>query len=101
MTRAADDYNKGALLVLNVLEVLCGYAAHGAKNSELATELKTSASNITRILGVLIDKGWARKSDNGRFYPTPEFTTLTFRVLTDFERMEAHTQDSKRAMTGR
>ena len=101
MTKARDDDNKGAMLVLNLLEVLCGFAASGAKNIDLATALSTSASNVTRTMGILIDKGWARKSDNGRFYPTPEFTTLAFRVLTDFERAEAHARDAKRAMTGR
>jgi DNA-binding IclR family transcriptional regulator len=95
------DDNKGAMLVLNLLEVLCGYATSGAKNIDLATALDTSASNVTRTIAILISKGWARKSDNGRFYPTPEFTTLAFRVLTDFERAEAHAKDAKRAMTGR
>lgn len=95
-----DDDRKGALLVLNVLEALTGYAASGAKNIELAAVLKTSAPNITRTLGILIVKGWARKDDNGRFYPTTTFTRLAFRVLGDFERLETRLSDAKRAMTG-
>lgn len=97
---SATTDSKGAMLVLDVLEALSGYAANGAKNSELATEVKTSPANITRVLAVLIAKGWARKSENGRFYPTPAFTRLSFRVLTDFERLETRIADSKRAMTG-
>lgn len=95
-----EDDNKGAMLVLNVLEALCGYAANGARNTDLATALNTAAPNITRILGLLIAKGWARKSENGRFYPTPAFTRLAFRVLADFDRLETRVADSKRSMTG-
>lgn len=86
--------------MLDVLEALAGYAATGAKNSELAELVKTSAPNITRAMAVLTAKGWARKSDNGRFYPTAAFTRLTFRVMADFERFETRHADSKRSMTG-
>lgn len=96
----SDDGSKGALLVLDVLEALAGFAANGAKNSELAHLAGTSASSITRITGLLIAKGWARKADNGRFYPTAAFTRLSFRVLADFDRLETRIADSKRAMTG-
>lgn len=92
--------SKGAMLVLDVLEALTGFAATGAKNSELAKAVKTSAPNITRVLGYLITKGWARKAENERFYPTAEFTRLTFRVLNDFRREQERIADSKLAMTG-
>ena len=97
--RHTDD-NKGAMLVLNVLEALAGFAANGARNTDLVELVHTSAPNITRVLAVLIAKGWARKSDNARFYPTPAFTRLSFRVLADFERLETHVADTKRSMTG-
>lgn len=97
---STQDDNKGAMLVLNVLEALSGYAANGARNVDLVEEVKTSAPNITRVLSQLIAKGWARKSENGRFYPTPAFTRLAFRVLGDFDRLETRTADTKRAMTG-
>jgi DNA-binding IclR family transcriptional regulator len=96
---AADD-NKGAMLVMNLLEALCGYAATGARNSDLATQVQTSAPNVTRVLAQIAAKGWVRKSENGRFYPTPAFTRLSFRVLSDFDRLETRTADTKRAMTG-
>ena len=86
--------------MLTVLEALTGFAATGAKNSDLVALVKTSAPNITRVLAILTTKGWARKSDNGRFYPTPAFTRLAFRVLSDFERLETQAADTKRAMTG-
>lgn len=98
--RTQDD-NKGAMLVLNVLEALTGFAATGARNTDLTALVQTSAPNITRTIGVLIAKGWARKSDNGRFYPTAAFTQLSFRVLADFDRLETRVADNKRSMTGR
>lgn len=100
MATPRDDDNKGAMLVLNLLEALSGYAANGARNTDLATALKTSAPNVTRVLAQLTAKGWARKAENGRFYPTPAFARLSFRVLADFERLETRVADSKRAMTG-
>ena len=92
--------SRGAMLVLDVLEALAGFAATGAKNSELVEAVKTAAPNITRVLGYLIAKGWARKAENGRFYPTPAFTRLSFAVLSDFQRLESRLADSKQAMTG-
>jgi DNA-binding IclR family transcriptional regulator len=97
---SAPDDNKGAMLVLNLLEALTGFAANGARNSDLTELVKTSAPNITRTMAVLIAKGWARKADNGRFYPTPLFTQLSFRVLADFDRLETRVADNKRSMTG-
>lgn len=101
MNPTKDEDRKGALMVLDVLEALMGYAATGAKNSELAELVKTSAPNITRAMAVLTAKGWARKGEvDGRFYPTAGFTRLSFRVLADFERVENRLADTRRAMTG-
>ena len=100
MNAAKDDEKKGSLLVLDVLEALAGYAATGARNSELAELTKTTAPKITRAMALLVAKGWVRKSDNGRFYPTAAFTRLSFRVLADFDRLETRIADSKRSMTG-
>ena len=41
-----DDDRKGTLLVLTVLEALCGFAATGAKNGELAEAVKTTPTAI-------------------------------------------------------
>lgn len=99
---SAQDVSEGGLRLLSLLEALCGYAANGATNSDLAQAVKTSPPNVTRSMSVLIAKGWARKSeDTGRFYPTSQFTRLSFRVLDDFERLESRISDTKRSMTGR
>jgi DNA-binding IclR family transcriptional regulator len=86
---------------LDVLEALCGYAASGATNGELAQAARTSAPNVTRCMAQLIAKGWARKSDEtGRFYPAPAFTRLTFRVTADLDRVQTRLDDQRRAFTG-
>lgn len=96
----ADD--KGQVLrVLRVLEALAGYAATGARNADLAASTGASPSNVTRDLALLIQQGWARKSDeNGRFYPTPAFARLSFRVLNDFDAAEQQLRDRRANMTG-
>ena len=97
---SADDRNL-TLRTLDVLEALCGYAATGATNGELAKATHTSAPNITRAMAQLIEKGWARKSEEtGRFHPTPAFTRLTFRVTADLDRVQTRLDDQRRAFTG-
>lgn len=97
----ADKDRNQATRVLDVLEVLCGFAATGAANQDLAEAVKTSPSNVTRVMAVLVAKGWARKDvETGRFYPTPAFTRLSFRVLADFDRMDQRWKDMRRNMTG-
>lgn len=88
------------LRTLDVLEVLSGYAASGASNADLAHTAQTSPADISRITKLLITKGWARKSeDSGRFYPTAQFTRLTFRVMADFDRAQAQLSDRRTSMT--
>lgn len=95
-----DDRNL-TLRTLDVLEVLCGYAASGATNSELAKAASTSAPNITKVMAHLIAKGWAVKdADSGRFFPAPAFTRLVFRVDADFERAQGRLADRRRNATG-
>ena len=95
-----QDRNQ-VLRTLDVLEALCGFAATGATNSELARAARTSAPNITRDMAQLIAKGWARKSeDTGRFHPTPAFTRLTFRVTADLDRLQTRLDDQRRSFTG-
>jgi DNA-binding IclR family transcriptional regulator len=100
MTPPDATDSKGAGLVLDVLEALCGFAATGASNGDLASAVKTSPAQVTRTMAKLIEKGWARKNvENGRFYPAPAFTRLTFAVLADFDRAQQRLADRKQAMT--
>ena len=93
---------KSAQPVLLVMEALCGYAMTGATNKDLAEACKTSAVAITRATQTLIAHGWCRKSEeSGRFYPTPQFTRLTFRVLDDCQRQEQRMANARHSLTGR
>ena len=88
------------LRTMDVLEILAGYAALGATNADLARAAHTSPADISRITKLLISKGWARKSeDNGRFFPTPHFTRMCFRVLADFDRLQQRIADQRHSMT--
>ena len=94
-----DDRNL-TLRTLDVLELLCGFAATGASNSDLAGAANTTATHITRCMAQLVAKGWARKDEgNGRFYPTAHITKLAFTVLTDFENAARRLADSKHNFT--
>ena len=94
-----SDSRNLPLRTLDVLEALCGYAATGATNADLAHAAHTTPADISRITKLLIGKGWARKSeDTGRFYPTAQFTRLKFRVLADFERADNRLRDLKHGM---
>jgi len=96
----SDDRNL-TLRTLDVLEALCGYAARGASNAELAQAAQTSAPNITRAMAQLSAKGWARKDEEtGRFFPQPAFTRLAFRVTADFDALMRRHEDRRRALTG-
>jgi DNA-binding IclR family transcriptional regulator len=99
---SATNVSESGLRLLSLAELLCGYAARGATNGDLAEALKTSRPNVTRDMAVLIVKGWARKSeDTGRFYPTTAFTRMLFRATDDVSRMQTQVDDLRRSMTGR
>lgn len=96
----ATNTTKSAQPVLAVLEALCGFAEQGASNKDLADACKTTAVAITRATQTLIAFGWCRKSEEtGRFYPTAQFTRLTFRVADSFERAQRRLEERRHAMT--
>lgn len=98
---AATEEKGSAIRTLHVLEALCSFAATGAGNNDLAALVKTSPSNITRAMEVLIQKGWARKdAETGRFYPTPNLTRIAVAVMADFNRARQRLDDQFTSMTG-
>ena len=102
MTAPADTATRSLpLRTLDVLDALCGYAASGATNGELAQATRCTPSQVTRCMALLVAKGWARKSaETGRFYPAPAFTRLIFRVTADMDRLQTRLDDQRRALTG-
>lgn len=86
---AAEDDRGSAIKVLEVLDALSGYAVTGVSNTALSKQLNMTASAITRAMGVLIEKGWARKDETtGHFHPTPRMGRVFGRVLADLDRAE-------------
>jgi len=97
----SQDARNLTLRTLDVLEALCGFAATGATNGELAAAARTSAPNITRAMAQLVAKGWATKDAySGRFYPSPNFTRLTYRINEDFRRAQTRLDDRRLNVTG-
>ncbi len=88
MSKHEDDRGS-AIKVLEVLDALSGYAVTGISNTALSKQLSLTASAITRAMGVLIEKGWARKdAATGHFHPTSRMGRVFGRVLADLDRAE-------------
>ena len=95
-----DDERGAAAKVLEVLEALSGYAVSGVSNTALARLLAMSAPNVTRAIGVLVDKGWARKDEaTGHFHPTPRMGRVFGRVLSDIDRAEQELSETRHNFT--
>lgn len=99
---SAVEVSESGRRLLRLARALCGYAANGATNADLARAVQTSAPNVTRTMAVLIAEGWARKDEgSGRFYPTSIFTRMTFAVTDDLNKLQSSVDDLRRSMTGR
>lgn len=89
MATKQDDARGSAIKVLDVLDALSAYAVNGVSNTSLSQQLNLNASAVTRAMGVLIEKGWARKNETtGHFHPTPRMGRVFGRVLADLDRAE-------------
>lgn len=89
MATKQDDARGSAIKVLDVLDALSAYSVNGVSNTSLSQQLNLSASAVTRAMGVLIEKGWARKNETtGHFHPTPRMGRVFGRVLADLDRAE-------------
>ncbi len=99
MSKHEDDRGS-AIKVLEVLDALSGYAVTGVSNTTLSKQLDLNASAITRAMGVLIEKGWARKDETtGHFHPTPRMGQVFGRVLADFDRAEQKLTEARQRFT--
>jgi DNA-binding IclR family transcriptional regulator len=95
-----DDDRNSALKVLDVLEALSGYAVSGVSNTALSKSLNLHPSAITRAMGVLTEKGWARKDEtSGFFHPTSRMGRVFGRVLEDIARTQAKIDEIKQNFT--
>lgn len=82
-----DRYiNAAQQRILSMLLRLAGHEIEGLAPSELATALRTSASNVTRDLANLREAGYAEKLDNERWRLTPHIVQISLaagRAFTD------------------
>ena len=96
----SDDAKRGSMVVLNILELLTQHPITGLRNVDIAKALDVGAVSVVRAVNVLLQKGWARKSEDERIYPTSHFTRLTFNVLREFDNAERKLKDQLHNMTG-
>lgn len=75
---SADRYiNAAQQRVLQIIFRLAGHEIEGIAPSELATAIRTSASNITRDLSNLKEAGFAEPLENGRWRLTPRVVQIS------------------------
>ena len=97
---AAQNTTKSVEPVLRVLEALCDFAEQGATNKDLAELCQSTPTVVTRATQTLMAYGWCRKSEEtGRFYPTAQFSRLSFKVSDSFDRGQRRMDDRRHSMT--
>lgn len=95
MNPVKDDNQ--TLRVLNLAGVLCGFVVLGISNKSLAALTQTTPVQVTKDVGLLIRKGWARKDEKtGHFHPTPEMAHVFGRVAADLARAANEVQELTR-----
>lgn len=86
---AAEKDANQTLRVLNLAEVLCGFVVLGISNKSLAALTQTTPVQVSKDMGLLIKKGWARKDEKtGHFHPTPDMAHVFGRVAADLARAQ-------------
>ena len=99
---APANTTKSVEPVLRVLEALCRYAAEGASNKDLAEASGVTPVGVTRATQTLMAYGWCRKSEeSGRFFPTAQFTRLSFSVSDSLASAQKRLDDLRHSLTGR
>lgn len=89
-----DKETRSAMRVLDVIELISGFAVSGVSNKSISATLDINPANTTRIMQLLIDKGWARKDEKtGHFFPTPRMADVFGRVLADISRAKQQLAD--------
>lgn len=74
-----NDQFASARRALRMLKALGGAAFTGVSNSDLATALGDTRSNVSRMLAVLVDEGFATRLDSGRYAPSVALLQLAHR----------------------
>lgn len=89
-----------SMRIMNIIDLLAGYAATGINNKHIAEMLGIRPKDVSIDIRLIIEKGWARQDEvTQKFYPTAAFTRLSFKVMADFEKLETQINDNRRNMT--
>jgi DNA-binding IclR family transcriptional regulator len=97
-----DRYiNAAQQRILQMLMRLAGHEIEGIAPSELASALRTSASNVTRDLANLREAGLAEPMDNGsgRWRLTPRIVQVSLAASTAFTRAQDRLDEVRQRFT--
>lgn len=82
-----DKDRNAAMKVLDALDYIAGFAVTGVSNTTISNHLGLTKPTTSRLMNILIDKGWVRKDETtGHFHPTPRMGQVFGRVLADIAR---------------
>jgi len=91
-----DRYiNAAQQRILQMLQRLAGHEIEGIAPSELATALRTNASNVTRDLANLKEAGLAEKLETERWRLTPRIVQISLAASTAFARAQDRLDEAK------
>lgn len=96
----ADRYiNAAQQRVLKMIFRLAGHEIEGLAPSELASALRTSASNVTRDLANLREAGVAEAMDSGRWRLAPHIVQISLAASTAFTRAQDRLDEARQRFT--
>jgi len=84
---------------LRILKALKGRTLDGIANSELASALHESPSNVTRSLQALIDEGLVQKLENGRFAHSTQMLQIAVAYADHIARTEDRIRELKQRVS--
>lgn len=85
--------------VLQMMFRLAGHEIEGISPGELASAMRTSASNVTRDLANLKEAGLAEKLDNERWRLTPRIVQVSLAASTAFTRAQDRLNEARQRFT--
>lgn len=91
-----DRYiNTAQQRVLALIFRLAGHEIQGLAPSELASAMRTSASNMTRDLANLKEAGFAEPLESGRWRLTPRVVQISLAASTAFARAQDRLNETR------
>lgn len=89
----SDYTNAAQQRILQVLLVLAGHEIDGLAPGQIATAVKTSASNVTRDLANLKEAGLAEQLESTRWRLTPRVPQIAVAMLAALDRARSRVDE--------